>query len=282
MISNDLIEEVLYLSSKGKILDKKIILKIVSKLLSSLDDNTASKFNGVLFSDKKHIDKKSYAGFNKRDGKIILYLDEINRRNFKTILDKNLIILESLMHEFKHLEEEYKLSKQDFESLIIAASNNEVIYDSLFHKNGLNIDKVLPNRIKELLFIKYYFKIYNLIPTESIADIEANSNLLKSLDKYPKFSKAHTFEYDSLKERLFDSYFMGYKYSSDGYNIPLVDYFRIVDNVDTLKIFNFYGDSKLNFMNKARKIFKLEDRFKYGLPIDDEDKKQLSKKIILH
>ena len=57
MISNELMEEIIYLSSKGKILDKKIILKIALSILNSLDDYTINKFNGITFEKQTIIDK---------------------------------------------------------------------------------------------------------------------------------------------------------------------------------------------------------------------------------
>ena len=278
MISNELIEKIIYISSKGKLLDKKTILELAVDILNSLDEYTISKFNGIIFDKPSICDKYSYASLNKNNGKIKIYLDEINKKKFNSILEKNLMLVESLIHEFKHLEESKKILVGDFESLLLMASDNNVIYESLL-KNK-QIEKALPNFLKNIIFLKYYYKIYSIIPAERIADIEAFNDLFEGISKYPNFKIKHIEEYKSIKEKTVGSYFRGYKFDGLNYSVPLIEYFKKIDNLEILNIFEFYKNNSEEFIKKSKEYFSLKERLKYGLPIEEKDRKKIYKKLI--
>ena len=97
---------------------------------------------------------------------------------------------------------------------------------------------------------------------------------------YPKFESDYKVDFNLLSNELFRSYLSGYKKAKNLYNCPLVDYFKAIKSLQVLDLLNFYSDDNNLFFKKTYMNFSLEDRFKYGLPICEDDKIEVKKIII--
>ena len=172
MISDELLEEVINISSKEKYIDKKILQRVFDEVFVDLDDYTKSKFNGLEFAPIfDEVD--TLAICNPEEGTIQFDLFECykeeNKNKNLNMLKRNLNIINNLLHEIEHLKQPYKLTKNNFESKILKCSimTNNSSYDNL----------------------------YNFIPAEKIASANSWKVLLKNLLCYPEF-----------KEKFFDEY----------------------------------------------------------------------------
>lgn len=126
-------------------------------------------------------------------------------------------------------------------------------------------------------------KYWDIYPCEKIAEAEAFELLLRSLNTYPNFKKDYKREYLYILKKYIDSLKQGYKYNKETgkYNIPLRDYLRFINYYVKYEDLNLTVKKSNKSLNlKSR--FSIEDRMKFGLPITNEDIKELNKqKIIL-
>lgn len=161
--------------------------------------------------------------------------------SFEKVLYKNLSILQVILHEVEHANQQRIAYKDNsLEALILRLS-------------------YLVNNV-----------IYELSPEERLAEIKSFDeiyNLINCLD-YNLYCLSNIIKNDKLRRQL-----RGYHYKNNYISIPIVDYFTIGKRKDLLEVFSFNN----NTFDK----FTLEDRFKYGFPISLEEYGESMKKTIL-
>lgn len=257
MISNELLEEVIDISKKDKLIDKIFILKLVKEIISNTDEITQNKFNYFGFCNNKDFLGKT----NPNTGVILLSLGECYKAvNIEKIpmLEKNINIINTILHEVEHLKEYSKEQKNGIEGKLIYISN----FSNSYADSKTNLDR------------------YYLNPSEKIAHAQSWKELLKIVKQYPNFITEHQTTYYYINNMYIGDLKQGYKKSKSGkYNTPLFD-FLISINRSSLgsEIFKLVPVSE----NKISNNISLEKKFMYGLKITNEDMKNLnSKKLIM-
>lgn len=250
MISNELLEEIIFLSKQDKLIGRRLIRKIVLQVISSLDQRIKDNFTGI--SCKKRIE--SFAETNIDDGFITINLNlcysDLNNKN-TTTLNKNLWLATTLLHEIEHLKEPYKIEQDNLEGKLINISNyvcNTNLRNELYYKD----------------------------PSEKIAYALSVKYLLESLKKYPNFKKEHFKEFKSINDEYITKLQFGYKkHGNTKYNSSLIDFMSILKILNHLDQIGF----KLVKSNEQKNIdrLNLEQKFMYGLPVTDEEVKKLNK-----
>jgi len=261
MISKELMDEVIALSKENKMIDKKLVQKIVTYVVSKLDYKTKNNFRGVVFTTNK-----KFLGYTIPKHGIIIFdlesfgmeleeIDEIDEN--ATMLDKNLYLVGIILHEIEHLKEPNVPSKS-FESKLIKISNS----------------KLDPEKTK-IRGNTYYTN-----PSEKLAFAKSIRNLLTILNNYPNFKEEYFDSYVFINNLYIENLKLGYeKQWGGGYNTPLFDFLIDIAQLSHLKSLKI----KLVKKGEYKKIDRcsLERKFMYGLPIKEEDMEELDKKKIL-
>jgi len=267
MISNELLEEIIYLSSKDKYISKELMLNIILNVIDKLDNSARSKFNDVVFSK---INLKWCAaswsnetGIMELDYRTIIkdckYLGEGN------ILTSNLLALIYPLHEIQHMNENYKITTNTLESDLIKLGTIESIY-SLFK------EKYSENKANKQ-YVKFINQYSDIMPTEKIAEVDAYRTLLDSLKNYPEFPINYIDSYEDLIYEYFCSLIIGY---NDFYtNTPVSDYLSRLREIG-------YEEKIIdeNLISKLNSISSIEDRLKYGAKVSNEEVENVRQKIL--
>ena len=287
MISNELLEEVINISLKEEIIDQDLLMKIIYSVVDNCSDRTRANFNGVeMFKEFKR-EKLTNADYIE-EYKIIrvFYLNIVKngllRKNLN-VFKTNLYMLQVILHEIEHLKSDTKELTDDFESKLIKNSSAtfiwELIEDNLNefllkHKTSIIINKYLQKKYE-----LFTFKTWDVCPDEKLAEAYSNEILIDSINKYYNFKEKYPKEYEYALKTYLNGLLTGYKFlkNKDEYNIPLIQYLDAINNIDVL---NKVDESIKEEIKNADK-YSLEERIKYGLPIEKDSIKVLMKKYQL-
>ena len=224
---------------KNKILNLKDIVKILEILVI---DKCLNDY--ILNINVQQIRSNNLASYSTYTKKITIYTQMIeqmlkniennilNANEFEKILYKNICILQILLHEIEHANQQ-KIAYNDnsLEALIIRLS--------FLVENG------------------YEENLYEFCPEERLAEIKSFceiNNLIKILDTKKLKKLPNILETEKLRRLL-----RGYHYKDSTMNIPLIDYFILGNKKELVKI------SESFFVNIEK--YNLTERFKYGFPI---------------
>lgn len=277
MISEELLNEIVFVSSRRQLLDKRMILNLVTSIIDASDEKTKSIFNGIRFVGHRSLDLATFAEFNPDTGYVLMNMDKMKSLKFDlSILSCNLQIVQTIMHEINHVREEYKKTLGGIEAFLINASDNILANNDIANQiQKRYVDCKKKQDLLDCLFLKIYSEIYDFIPAERIAEISAYEDLISSLNNLDDFSFKYKQDFLLLKKNLFKSYARVY---TNGI-IPISEYFKLINQFDDLNNLSFYSTINREFLENSKKLFKLEDRFKYGLPIESKDKIMLLNKM---
>lgn len=289
MISNELMEEIISVSNKDEFLSKGLINRIAINLVEKCDPLTKSLFQEFGFVENLWNNKTVYASCNKEEG-IIYYCYEhaigyamAMLKENSSYLMCNLTIIEFLIHELEHLKESYKQQQNELENKLIKNCSSEFIRE-------LIIDRYLPNILKKYqdkeilskpLFKKYqefYLPIWDICPDEKIADPDAYKIIVDSVGAYPNFKYTNKQDYEDIVIAYISSLLTGYKKNryTQKYSIPLEKYLNEISKID---IHQKMDPTIKEEITRASE-YTSEERMKYGLPITDEDIKQVKRKYL--
>lgn len=252
MISNELLEEIIDISLKGKYIDKKILQKVFDEVFVSLDDYTKRNFNRFEITEIFSLNN-TVAACNPEEGIILFDIYESyyveNQNKYLSVLSRNLNIIINLLHEMEHLKELYKMTKQNFESKILKSSID------CAHKN--------------------YKKLYEFIPAEKIASANSWENLFYNIKLYPNFKENFYDEYKFVNNEYIKNLKLGYYFSEsfETYNKPLFHYLSKIGQKEVLE----YAEK---YYIENQDILVLNDKLKYGLPITKNDMRMINKQKI--
>ena len=214
--------------------------------------------NKYIFNiDVQLIRSNNLASYSNYSKKITIYIKTIeqmvkdiennilNTNNFETTLYKNLSILQILLHEIEHANQQ-KIAYNDntLEALIIRLSY------------------LVDNGYDEIL--------YDSCPEERLAEIKSfeEINTMISYINNKLILLPDIIEMEKLKRQL-----RGYHYKNDIITIPIVDYFTLGNKKELLEIFDL--------SNNVLENYALNDRYKYGFPISTNEYGISMKKLVL-
>lgn len=277
MISNELLEEVISVSKKGKFISKGLLLRIVMNSIEQLDYVSKSNFQEIKIVNLDN--DFGIANFTKDTGVIefdynALIKQEIDSKVF-IHLKSNLLIIQQVLHEVEHLDEVSKMKRNDVQSKLISISENDFLSDSIYEflKKRNVKEKIIPKYLKTKFDI-FNEKYWDIIPTEKIADVDSFKKIIDSMDNYPEFKRVHKNIYKSLYLEYLDSFKLGYKYikKEEKYNVPIYKYLRALKFLEcNIKFKEICTDlSEINSL----------DKFKFGFPVDDSDIGNIEMKIL--
>ena len=252
MISNELLEEIISISLKGRFINKEILQRIFDELFVSLDDYTKQNFNRLELTEIFSLDH-IIAICNPNEGIIIFDLYENyyveNKNKNKSMLCRNLNIIVNLLHEIEHLKQPYKIKIQSFESKLLKSS---IAY---FHKE--------------------YKRLYEYVPAEKIASANSWENLFYNVKLYPNFKENFYDEYKFVNNEYIKNLKLGYYFSEsfETYNKPLFHYLSKIGQKEVLE----YAEK---YYIENQDILVLNDKLKYGLPITKNDMRMINKQKI--
>lgn len=236
----------------NKILDSKDIEKILEILV--VEKRLNDYILNISIQQIRNSNLASYSTYTK---KITIYTEMINQmvkdieKNilninvFEATLYKNLSILQTLLHEVEHANQQKNAYNDNtLEALII--------------------------RLSYLVNNGYNEHLYEYCPEERLAEIKTFEEIFILVSHINKklITLPDIIEMERLKRQL-----RGYHYKNNFVTIPIVDYFTIGNKKELLDTFNLSNDCLENYT--------LNDRCKYGFPISINEYGTSMKKLVL-
>lgn len=298
MINKNLIDyysKIVYdYSRNGKVLDKSIIINIVSTSIDGLKlDNYVKDF--------RFDNKYQYASYTLKQKLVQLNYEEVTNLLFKIVekdkhydnkyeklLEINSYIIRTVLHElihalqykevdiYKKLGDDILFSKEELEAYLL---NDSFEYLEEYNKN-----KVLSNETK--LYHKYismeYKKLdtfYRITPAERMANIIAAKYIYFMFKQNNLNSNKLVKKYE--KKNLLEAQLRGYDF---GGGSPTKDYLLIKEGLKQkagfeTSIFNPNEEKICNEINSISKKINLKDRLYYGLNVSFEEYNGLDSKV---
>ena len=236
----------------NKILNLKDIEKILELLVI---EKCLNKY--ILNINVQQIGSNNLASYSTYTKEITIYIEMVDQmvkdiennillaNGFEILLYKNLSILQVLLHELEHANQQK-----------IAYSNNTL--------------EALILRLSYLVHNGYDDILYEYCPEERLAEIksfEEISDLICYISKKLIYLP-NIIETEELRRKL-----RGYHYKNSSVTIPIADYFNNSNNQELLDAFDL--------TNNAMEVFSLKERFKYGFPISNDEYGSSMRKLVL-
>lgn len=290
MINNELLDEIIYYSLKDEYISKKLIEKIVEYAIGQTDEYTKNKFNDLIFETVEW-NGKAVCTCELTLGNIRVdynkLIHQYNRSKTLTRLTSNLDMIGELFHEINHLKEDSIMKTLSLESLLLSYSSFE-IFDLLVEDKLKLIKKILTENSYDKKIVKLrekiYLSIYEKIPSERFASINALKELFSCICNYDNFQSKYPDAFEFINNAYLCKYYMGYekvRKSSDCFNSPLLDYLNFIKMPDLLSSYDFFSTDIKELLKKSSKEFTIEERMFYGFPVTLEETDELDKKLIL-
>lgn len=244
-------------SINNEIIDINDIEKILVLIINKKQLN-----NYVLNIDVQPVRSNNLASYSNYSKKITIFsqtielmLDNIqynvlNINDFEKTLYKNLSLIQVILHEVEHANQEKMLYVENtFEAFII--------------------------RMACTVGSFYFNNLYEYCPQERLAEIKSYKELIfltsyikNKLDKLPLF-----LEMDELQRFL-----RGYHYKNDKISSPLITFFKQGKKEFVLESFDWY---RMGSFDSFYIQHDLEERFYYGLPISLDEYSNSMKNLVL-
>lgn len=255
-MKQEVIDEIINISSKDKILSVSQIRKILTSIVDDLEHLTQEKYNGVVEGKRYWKDVTGVSTNISRGlicinyGKLmedILYEKNVNNLSY---LGANMSLFQLLLHELEHIRESYKSLINNNDKLLLEYSNIDFILQTFY-------DRVGKRNYTDEKFRKYYVDIHGIVPCERIANMDSCKKLINLLDGYPNFRKKHDLEYQYILNILYEYETFGYK--NKGLIYPLIKYLKEMNIEDVTKLLCF--DSTMSTF----------DKYRYGLYLSKDE-----------
>jgi len=278
MISQELMDEIIFASSKNQIISKELIEKIVIDIIHKCDSMTQDIFQGLFFHK---LDWNFAIAALAPNGKIIADYDEIvslcSELDYMTYLEKNLYIIHYLLHEIEHLKEDSKLKKHNSESKILKYGSARYVYYKYYdHAIKKTNDEDKAEKYADKKYKLFYQNNWDIIPCERIAEITARKNVLDSLKNYTDYETNYFKEYKGLTKFYINGLKMGYKKLEPGkYSMPIIEYFSNLKRLSDLE--KLVIELNLKTISKETISFDSERKMLYGFPIKPIDVIEINK-----
>lgn len=244
-------------SINSKIIDINDIDKILELLIDEKQLN-----NYILNMEVQPIRSNTLASYSSYSKKITIYSRTIelmlkniesnilNINNFEKILYKNLLLIQVILHEIEHAnQEKISYTENTLEAFIIrmAYTIDDSYFETLYEYSPL----------ERLAEIKSYKEVIFLI-----------SYLKNKLVKLPVI-----IEMDKLQRFL-----RGYHYTQGKISSPLITFFKQGNKELVLETFDWYNKNSLHMVCTQ---YNLDERFNYGLPITLDEYSNSMEKLVL-
>lgn len=244
-------------SINNKIIDINDIDKILELLINEKQLN-----NYVLNIDVQSIRSNNLASYSSHSKKITIYSYTIelmlkniennilNISDFEKILYKNLSLLQVLLHEIEHANQER-----------IAYIENTL--ESFILRMAYTVDN------------SYFESLYEYSPQERLAEIKSYREVI-SLVSYIK-NKLNKLPL-ILEMNELQRFLRGYHYSQGKVSSPLIMFFKHGNKELVLQSFDWYCKNSLDMVYLQ---YDLYERFNYGLPISLEEYSNSMGRLVL-
>ena len=206
---------------------------------------------------------------------------EINMRNRLFKQFKFYLITQAILHEIEHVKQKKMVKGYvDINNL-----EYKLVYLTLRH-----LYEEYPRYLDKETITKYQDKIesiqfayYNSNPTERLAEIRSNKTMIdlvteEQIKKFfekelnEKILRGYTSEINSPTVYFFRNMSKGDIFSTCGIYKGYISYLSYLKNLD------FYDNNDEIMLEKSIKLYGLNERLFYGLPISGEEYKSLQKK----
>lgn len=286
MIESELLEEVIYLSANGKFITPDLLDRIIKKIIDNCNDTTKKQFNGAIIFKENKKEENYNAAYDSMEKEIKIYYMNIIKSgiNFKhyNIFETNFYMLQTILHEIEHLKLDTDLSINDFEKKLANLSSLRFIR-LLLLKNLNSILKKYEYSIMMELYLAFkttifYNKNWSIFPEEKITEANSGKILLNSIDKLSNFKTNNSNEYRFVLDLYYKSLLLGYKYNKKKnlYNVPIFQYLEKLNKIDSKGLV----DNTIIEEIKNIENYSIEDRLKYGFPIQSIEVEEVKKKIL--
>lgn len=170
----------------------------------------------------------------------------------------NIQLLLIMFHELQHVRQIYK------------AQNSGILGTLMFYGKTLGTPLSEGNETEEYkrMVTNLYNRTYEYNPCEREAYIES-ARTVKSIIGRVAFIDVNILDY--LNHLELKSLLKGYIKVCDIVSCPSEIYFSIIGNELIWKNLPFYSDKSKKIVKNTKKIFTLQERLTYGLPIDYEE-----------
>lgn len=210
-------------------------------------------------------------------------IEKVNKKgNFSSQFEKifyiNMLIVQIMLHELEHANQKKTIDNEK-------SLESDILKFSLSEKNirlgmrlidmGYSVEEVAIYTVVKSSNSPFPRNFsYFLDPQERLAEIKSYQLLLQAIEPIKDgitdaFSKE---EYKFLK-RLMSGY--------DRKLCPLFNYAIATDNRESLKTFPWWDRNYRLTTENVKKFYSLEDRLKYGLPIDLKEQEYCAKELSL-
>jgi len=255
-------EKILQLIYDKSINNKTLDLNDIEKILELLITN--KKLNEYVLNIKeKQRESKKLASYSIETKEITIYsntielmLNNIEKKikidnYFEIELYKNLSILQIVLHEIEHANQQKIMYKENnLEAFILRLSN---YYDN----NSL---------------------LYEYSPAERLAEIKSFEELILLINLIK--NKVHQL-FPALETEKNHRLLRGYHYQNNNIDSPLITYFCLSNKEHILKAFEWYNDDYNDRLKQVCSLYHLKERLIYGFPITMEEYLKNMKNLVV-
>lgn len=244
---NDILKIIFDCSINNKILNNSEIENIIIILIYQKKIN--DHISNIVFDDEGI---NGLASYNTDDKKITIYNSIINKminnmnkdllisNNFQKYLFQNLSILQIILHELEHVNQ-----------------NNIICFDNSFESLIIRLSRLIDFNNDE--------QLYETCPTERLAEIKSYKEIINIIS--PINNKIGEIR-NLLNSELVKRNIRGYHYKNNEIICPLFTFFVLGNKEYLLKSIDVNNENDLDY------------RFKYGMQINLNEYKSTLKKII--
>lgn len=281
-------------SRKGRIIDKRYIDTVIDIVVNSLSlngyvRNTYFKKEGK--KEKPSKGKISIQLANESDfadlaynfinhditvyidkiPKIYQQVDEINFDANELAYFKTTFYTQRILHELDHAYQEKMVQEEDsLESKILNLSIPKVTIT-----NESSVDKKREMLAKSIMRMVIYMQNYEYCPHERMAEINSQQRLISILSS-STIKLPNTIQYlnDNILNSLIDAYSTTFS--------PTIKFVSEIDKLykkNPLAEFDWYDKEEEICLKKSIELYPFEQRIRWGLPIEEENKTKLLQKL---
>ena len=265
-------------SVKGKIADSKFIDKIIEIVVTkrNLDDYVQD----VIFTDQldKSDDMVVFAEYNYFCRKISMDFESVQLllkhagkydplfNTLEQVMFRNFTITQIILHELEHAHQYMQADNNIDNSVETKLFRESFRLDLVMNRKFLSgeISGSDFDTYKELCRQFYVFD-----PLERLAQINSFRTVVSSIEAIKDCVPGlYEFESASLTEAMISGYVEAYEKGSVS---PTQFYLFSLGQSSVWSEFDFYDDNAEKLENKLRSKYNLGERFKFGLPVSNEE-----------
>lgn len=285
----ELLKLVFDYTKQGKLVDKSFLYKMIGIVVKSKDlhkyvkdvylsDEVQSESDGIIIA--------SYLPYYKIIKiyyySLMEYLEKFESKycyfsEFENLLCKNLMIMQFMLHELEHANQQKKYDNgNNFEAILLKEVMKYTDIKNIYQQflNGSSPEVLLQNvsNMKEL----YAFN-YKCAPHERLAEIISYREIVSMLN-YIKENVSNLFEFENYN--LLNQLIRGYEIGDNSLISPTIKYFldgNMLNSLKNLSLLKDDGSIDIKFSFK----FPLSERLLYGLPVSRNEYDEINRRLLL-